>query len=113
MSDRGLQVMKTSTQTTPEVLPNYNGRSTNKIEICVDIKEDPESISIAKITEFRRVPAMGEFIEIENNLYRVFLVCHQPKNQSYEASIAVVKTTWDDCESLIKSHEKNCTNISS
>jgi len=110
MSDRGLQVMKTSTQTTPEVLQNYNGRSTNKIKICVYLKEDPESISIAKITEVRRVPAMGEFIEIENNLYRVFLVCHQPKNPSYEASIAVVKTTWNDCESLIKSHEKNCTN---
>jgi len=45
--------MKTSTQTTPEALQNYSGRSTNKIEICVYLKEDPESISIAKITEFR------------------------------------------------------------
>ncbi|MBO1349587.1 MAG: hypothetical protein EBE86_020420 [Hormoscilla sp. GUM202] len=51
--DRGLPVMKTSTQTTPEALQNYSGRSTNKIEICVYLKEDPESISIAKITEFR------------------------------------------------------------
>lgn len=107
MSDLELQVMKISTQTTPEALQNYNGRSTNKIEICVYLKEDPESISIAKITECSRVPVMGEFIEIENNLYRVFLVCHQPKNHSYEASIAALKTTWNDCESLIKSHEKN------
>ncbi len=59
MSDRGLQVMKTSTQTTPEALQNYNSRSTNKIEICVYLKEDYESLSIAKITECSRVPAMG------------------------------------------------------
>ncbi|MBC6424480.1 MAG: hypothetical protein GDA38_25690 [Hormoscilla sp. SP12CHS1] len=65
MSDLGLPVMKTSTQKTTEVLPNYNGSSTNKIKICVYFKEDPESISIAKITELRRVPGMGEFIEIE------------------------------------------------
>lgn len=98
--------MKTATQTTIEALPKYNGKSTNKIKICVYLKEDPESLSITKITECSRVPAMGEFIEIENHLYRVFLVCHQPQNHSYEASIAVLKTTWDDCESLIKSHEK-------
>lgn len=105
MSDRGAQVMKTSTQITPETLPNYNGRSTNKIKICAYLKEDAESISIPKITECSRVPAMGEFIEIENHLYRVFLVCHQPQNHSYKASIAALKTSWDDCEGLIKSHD--------
>lgn len=106
MSDLELQVMKISTQATPETLSNYHGRSTNNIQICVYLKEDPESLSIAKITEVSRVPAMGEFIEIENHLYRVFLVCHQPTKNSYQASIAALKTNWNDCESLIASHDQ-------
>ncbi|MBD2313143.1 hypothetical protein H6G20_15855 [Desertifilum sp. FACHB-1129] len=51
---------------------------------------------------------MGEFIDFEYNLYRVFLVCHQPYNSGYEASVAALKTSWDSCESLLHSQEKTC-----
>lgn len=51
---------------------------------------------------------MGEFIEFEYNLYRVFLVCHQLDSTECEASIAALKTTWDSCESLIRSQERTC-----
>lgn len=92
------------TLSTDELQTHQIRRSTT-IEICLYLKEDPNSKSTQKIIECSRVPAMGEFIEFEYNLYRVFLVCHQPKSSGYQASVAALKTSWDSCESLIKSQE--------
>lgn len=78
------------------------------IKICLYLKEDPDGRSIKKTLECSRVPTMGEFIDFEYSLYRVFLVCHQPYNNGYEASVAALKTHWDSCESLLRSQEQPC-----
>ncbi len=82
------------------------------VRICLYLKDDldsPDRISSPKILKCSRVPAMGEFIDYQYNLYRVFLVCHQPENTGYEASVAALKTSWDSCESLLKSQFLSCT----
>ncbi len=71
------------------------------IKICLYLKETPDKLSQQKILELSRVPAMGEFIELDLNVYRVFLVCHNPNKSEYQASVAVLKTEWDNCEPLI------------
>lgn len=76
------------------------------IRICLYLKDDPDSpdnLLPPKILECSRVPGMGEFIDYEYSLYRVFLVCHQPENPGYDASVAALKTNWDSCESLLRS----------
>lgn len=76
------------------------------IEVCLYIKETPEKISQQQIIELSRVPAMGEFIELGLNVYRVFLVCHNPNKSEYQASVAVLKTEWNNCEPLIDRKQK-------
>lgn len=71
------------------------------IRICIYLKENPEIPSKQQVIELSRVPAMGEFIDLGFNLYRVFLVCHSPYNSEYQAAVAALKTDWNSCETLI------------
>ena len=77
------------------------------IRICLYLKEDPNNPSKQQVLEVNRVPAMGEFIDLGFNLYRVFLVCHSPYNSDYQASIAALKTDWNTCENLIDYEDIN------
>lgn len=70
-------------------------------KICLYMKDTPDTSSKQQVIEFGRVPAMGEFIDIGFNLYRVFLVCHSPYNGEYQASVAALKTDWNSCDRLI------------
>jgi len=42
------------------------------IRICLYLKEDKNNPSKQQVLEVNRVPAMGEFIDLGFNLYRVF-----------------------------------------
>lgn len=70
-------------------------------KICLHTKDSPDTSSKQQIIELVRVPAMGEFIDLGFNLYRVFLVCHSPYNSDYQASVGALKTDWNSCNSLI------------
>ncbi|HAZ44286.1 MAG TPA: hypothetical protein DDW76_10035 [Cyanobacteria bacterium UBA11369] len=77
------------------------------IRICLYLKEDSGNPSKQQVLEVNRVPAMGEFIDLGFNLYRVFLVCHSPYNSDFQASVAALKTDWNNCENLIDQKEMN------
>ena len=76
------------------------------IKICLYMKDSHEQTSKQQILEFSRIPAMGEFIDLGFNLYRVFLVCHNPYNSEYQACVAAVKTDWNTCETLIDQNHR-------
>ena len=73
--------------------------------ICLYLKESPNNPSKQQVMEVSRIPAMGEFIDLGFNLYRVFLVCHNPYNSEFHASVAALKTDWNTCETLIDPQE--------
>ena len=77
------------------------------IRICLYLKEDASNPSKQQVLEVNRVPAMGEFIDLGFNLYRVFLVCHSPYNSDFQASVAALKTDWNTCETLIDQNDMN------
>ncbi|MFB2976596.1 hypothetical protein [Microseira sp. BLCC-F43] len=77
------------------------------IRICLYLKEDKNNPSKQQVLEVNRVPAMGEFIDLGFNLYRVFLVCHSPYNSDFQASVAALKTDWNTCENLIDQNDMN------
>jgi hypothetical protein len=71
------------------------------VRIRLYLKETPDNLSKQQVIEVNRVPAMGEFIDLGFNLYRVFLVCHNPYQSEYQASVAALKTNLKTCEPLI------------
>jgi hypothetical protein len=71
------------------------------VRIRLYLKETPDNLSKQQVIEVNRVPAMGEFIDLGFNLYRVFLVCHNPYQSEYQASVAALKTNLNNCEPLI------------
>lgn len=77
------------------------------IRICLYLKEGSDNPSKQQVLEVNRVPAMGEFIDLGFNLYRVFLVCHSPYNSEFQASVAALKTDWNTCENLIDHNDMN------
>ncbi|MDJ1174896.1 hypothetical protein [Roseofilum capinflatum] len=94
--------MATSSNSTPPILSSESSRPIHTtIQICLYLKDSPQSQPLSTFIEVSRIPMMGEFIEIGGTLYRVFLVSHQPESQEVTASVAAVKTPWESCQSLI------------